>query len=155
LLLGPLYHLCALEDRQRAVREAERVLRSRGLVCAAAINRLAYLRDTFRDMPQQGAPRRAFHAEFLQDGNLDPDHAPPIGFAHLSTVAELRDLLAPAFDEVALIGVESFTSAWQTVLHGLSPDDTTAWLDLVEQTGATPEGWGAADHFLYIGRRRG
>jgi SAM-dependent methyltransferase len=155
LLLGPLYHLRAAEDRRRAVHEAVRILRPGGLVFAAAINRLAYLRDTFRDQPEEGAMRRAFHARFVQDGNLDPAHAPPIGFAHLSTVAEVRALFAPVFEELALVGVEAFTGVWQDKLHGLSPESTAAWLDLVEQLGATPEGLGASDHFLYIGRRGG
>jgi len=41
LLLGPLYHLCQLADRQQAVREAHRILKSRGVLFAAGINRLA------------------------------------------------------------------------------------------------------------------
>jgi ubiquinone/menaquinone biosynthesis C-methylase UbiE len=153
LLLGPVYHLCALTDRQRAVSEAARVLEPDGLVFGAAINRLAYLRDTFRHTAGRGASWRAFHDDFLCNGNLDPVHAPPIGFAHLSTVSELRELFAPAFDELALVGVESFTGVWQAGVRDLSPADAAAWLDLVEETGKTPEGLGASDHFLYIGRR--
>jgi SAM-dependent methyltransferase len=155
LMLGPLYHLRLLVEREQAVQEAARVLQPGGLVFAAAINRLAYLRDTFLNTPAEGAPWRAFHAQFLGDGNLDPSHAPPIGFAHLSTSEEMRGLFAAAFDEVILVGVESFTNANQGVMHGLSPEDSDAWLDLVEQTGATPEGIGVSDHFFYVGRRRG
>src|SRR6202035_4011708 len=113
LLLGPLYHLPSLEDRERAVREAARILQPGGLVFAAAINRLSYLRDTFLHSPAEGAPRRTFHAQFGRDGNLDPEHAPPLGFGHLSTADELRDLLAESFDEVVLAGVESFTNLGQ------------------------------------------
>jgi SAM-dependent methyltransferase len=154
LLLGPLYHLCAVADRQRAVSEAARVLEPDGLVFGAAINRLAHLPDTFRNKPDHGASLRAFHNDFLRNGNLDPAHAPPIGFAHLSTVDEFRELFAPAFNQLALVGVESFTGVWQPVIRDVSPADTAAWLDLVEQTGKTPEGLGVSDHFLYIGRRR-
>jgi hypothetical protein len=154
LLLGPLYHLPSLADRELAVQEASRVLQPGGLVFAAAINRLGYLRDTFLQSPAEGGPRRAFHAQFLSDGNLDPTHAPPLGFAHLSTAAELRALFSAAFDEVVLVGVESFTNLSQGVLHQMSGDDAEAWLDLVEQTGMTAEGVGVSDHFLYVGRRR-
>ncbi len=45
LLLGPLYHLVAREDRRRALGEARRVLRADGLLFAAAISRFASLID--------------------------------------------------------------------------------------------------------------
>jgi 2-polyprenyl-3-methyl-5-hydroxy-6-metoxy-1,4-benzoquinol methylase len=45
LLLGPLYHLVERADRLRALKEARRVLRPRGLVFAAAISRFAALFD--------------------------------------------------------------------------------------------------------------
>ena len=45
LLLGPLYHLTDRDDRLRALREAERVLRPGGEVVAAAISRFASLLD--------------------------------------------------------------------------------------------------------------
>ncbi|MBV8885026.1 MAG: class I SAM-dependent methyltransferase [Chroococcidiopsidaceae cyanobacterium CP_BM_RX_35] len=51
LLLGPLYHLCSLEARQIAVREASRILKPNGIVFAAGINRLAYFRELFRSQP--------------------------------------------------------------------------------------------------------
>jgi SAM-dependent methyltransferase len=154
LLLGPLYHLCLLQDREVAVREAARVLAPDGLVLAAVINRLGYLRDAFRFSPREGAARRSFHEDFLGSGNLDPVHAPPLGFAHLTTSAELRALMSTAFEEVTLVGVESFTNICQGAIKSLPREDELAWLDLVEQTGATPEGLGVSDHFLYVGRKR-
>jgi SAM-dependent methyltransferase len=45
LLLGPLYHLTERDDRLRALREARRVLRPRGVLIGAAISRFASLLD--------------------------------------------------------------------------------------------------------------
>lgn len=154
VLLGPLYHLCAPEERRRAVSEAARVLRPGGRMLAAGINRLAYLRDLFRELPEEAVARRDFHAKFLRDGNLDPEHAPPIGFAHLTTAAEFRGLFAAEFDELALVAVESFAGPWQARLAGLSTEAAAAWLELIEQTASTPEALGLTDHFLYIGGKR-
>jgi SAM-dependent methyltransferase len=153
LMLGPLYHLCALEARRQAVAEAARILKPSGLLFAAGINRLSYLRDFFRLFPHTVCERKAFHEQYLRDGNLDPEHAPPIGFAHLSTYAEFRGLFAPEFEEVALAGVESFSTAWQPTLNDLPPAEAEAWLDLIERTGETVEGLCCSDHFLYVGRK--
>lgn len=154
LLLGPLYHLCAVADRHRAVREAHRILKPGGVLFAAGINRLAYLRDMFRKHPHIATARAAFHRQYLRDGILDPDHAPPLGFAHLTTVAEFRALCAEAFDEELLAGVESFTGHNQQQLHLVDEPARQAWLDLVEATAATAEGLGAAEHLLFVGRKR-
>jgi ubiquinone/menaquinone biosynthesis C-methylase UbiE len=154
LMLGPLYHLCTLEERRLAVSEAARVLKPGGLVFAAGINRLAYLRDLFRESPQEVISRHEFHERFLRDGNLDPTHAPPIGFAHLTTIAEFRDLFESEFEEAALMGVESFASVWQQVLSGLPQEQAVAWVDLIEQTSMMPEALGMSDHFLFIGKKR-
>jgi len=155
VLLGPLYHLCELSDRRRAVEEAAGVLKRSGFVYAAGINRLPYFRDLFRQRPQVAVERREFHHQLLNDGNVDPEHVPSLGFAHLTTAAEFRSLFAGLFDEVILAGVESFTAAWQPTLNGLPAEQADTWLDLVEQTGATPEGLGASDHFLFVGRKVG
>jgi SAM-dependent methyltransferase len=155
LLLGPLYHLCELSGRHRAVEEAARVLKRGGFVYAAGINRLPYFRDQFRQRPQVAVERREFHSQLLNDGNVDPEHVPSLGFAHLTTAAEFRSLFAGLFDEVILAGVESFTAAWQPTLNGLPTEQVEAWLDLVEQTGTAPEGLGASDHFLFVGQKAG
>jgi hypothetical protein len=68
------------------VEQAARILKPGGLLFAAGINRLAYLRDFFRLFPYVVLQRKAFYEQYLRDGNPDPEHAPPIGFAHLSTI---------------------------------------------------------------------
>ena len=90
LLLGPLYHLSSPEQRSAAVAESARILGKGGVLFAAGINRLAYLRALFAERPDEVVDRKEFHDRFLLDGNLDPTHAPPIGFAHLATFDEFR-----------------------------------------------------------------
>jgi SAM-dependent methyltransferase len=153
LLLGPLYHLPTIELRRKAVSEAARILKTGGVLFAAGINRLAYFRDLLSRNPFAATDREEFHRQFLADGNLDPIHAPLIGLAHLTTVAEFRHLFCAAFRELALVGVESFSGGWQENLVEMDPREREAWLALVEQTAFTPEGLGASDHFLYVGYR--
>jgi SAM-dependent methyltransferase len=153
LLMGPLYHLQTLAARRQSVEEAARILKPGGTVFAAGINRLAYLRDLLRWKFGPVSERVAFHQRYLRDGNLDPEHAPPIGYAHLTTAAEFLALCQERFEKVAFLGVESFTSAWQKEFSELLAREQELWLDLVEETGQTPEGIGQSDHFLFIGRK--
>jgi SAM-dependent methyltransferase len=153
LLLGPLYHLKLAGERQRAIDETQRILKPGGVVLAAGVNRLAYLRDCYRMWGAEAIERREFHRQYLRDGNLDPAHAPPIGHAHLTTVEEFRAELS-GFDELACWGVESFTTSFHAALGGYAPDVQHEWLDLVEQTAGTPEGRAMSDHFLFVGRKR-
>lgn len=154
LSLGPLYHLCDLADRQLAVREAARILRPGGWLYAAGLNRLNYLRDTFRQHPQKGAERWEFCNQLLRDGTTDSQHTPLLGPGHFSSSEEFRDLFRESFDEEILVGVESFSGGSQEIFPSLSAENAEAWLDLIEQTGKTIDGLGLADHFLYIGRKR-
>jgi ubiquinone/menaquinone biosynthesis C-methylase UbiE len=154
LMLGPLYHLMEFGERRQAVTEAARILKPGGALLAAGINRLDYLRDLFRNAPQKILMRREFIRQFLRDGNLNPEVAPPIGHAHLTAVEEFRELFADDFDEATLVAVESFASPWQNALNDLHADQAEAWLDLVEQTGTMPEAFGLADHYLYVGKRK-
>jgi ubiquinone/menaquinone biosynthesis C-methylase UbiE len=169
LFLGPLYHLRELAERQSAVAEAARILKAGGILFAAGINRLSYLRDMFRPLEIasmqelveeiQTLFRREMHegkfpAEYLATGCLDPKHAPPIGWAHMTNVAEFRSLFVPGFEELTLVGLESFTSPAPDHLSRIPAEDRELWLDLVEKTGATTEGLAYSDHFLFIGRRK-
>ena len=154
IMLGPLYHLLRHDERLLAVQEAAARLKPGGLLLAAGINRLSYLRDALRDDPADVIRRKHFHARFLVDGNLDPHHAPPIGHAHLTTPAEFRQLFTDLFDVVTLVGLESFASTEEARLLNLSHEEPEEWLDLIEATGRTPEGLAQSDHFLFVGRKR-
>ena len=97
--------------------------------------------------------RAGFMERYLATGTLDPKHAPPVGYAHMTTIAEFRELLTQRFEEQALTGTESFTMAWQEEWKSKSEEDRAAWLEVVEATGKTVEGMAYSDHFLFIGRR--
>jgi len=153
LLMGPLYHLRSLEERRRSLQESARILKKGGTLFAAGINRLAYLRDLLRLKFAPASERVAFHRQYLRDGNLDPEHAPPIGWAHLTTAAEFLSRFEERFERTAFLGVESFTTMYQKTVSGLPAAEAELWLDLVEETGQTPEGIGQSDHFLFIGRK--
>lgn len=152
LLLGPLYHLLTASERRAAVAEAARLLRPGGLVFAAGVNTLTYLRDVVRGDPDDFGRRHAYFLDHLpRDGNLaSPDGRPAT--MHTMTVAAFRVELSPPFTELALAGMESFASKHEAEYHRASPAARETLLDLVERTGTTPEGLGTTSHYLFIGR---
>jgi SAM-dependent methyltransferase len=151
LLLGPLYHLLTLEDRLQAVGEAKRILRPHGVLIATACNRLAALSTGFRG-PECGAETHAANARFVNDGIVDPELAPTIGFAHFTYAEEFSELFADGFEELLFAGVESFTGNRQAPFLDLPGADQEAWLDLIEQTATMRDGMGLSEHLIYIGR---
>jgi len=153
LLMGPLYHLRSLAERQRSVRESARILKRGGTLFAAGINRLSYLRDLLRLKFAPVSAQVGFLQQYLRDGNLDPEHAPPIGYAHLTSARDFWALFEGQFEEVVFLGVESFTTPCQKIFSDLPAAEAELWLDLVEETGRTPEGIGQSDHFLFVGRK--
>ena len=120
---------------------------------AAAISRLAGLRAEYLTWPERGAERHDLLRRFLADGLVGPDESAALGPAHFTSAAEFRDLFAGDFDELLLVGLESFTGCEQELLIELPEADREAWLDLVEATAALPEAIGCCEHFLYAGRR--
>lgn len=129
-------------------------MRRDGLIFAAGINVLTYLRNILQDDPEELKRRRDFLlGQLFIDGNIALQPEQPAAM-HLTTVAELRAELGTAFEEIALVGVESFASkivGRQAYLHA-TPAPREVLLDLVERTGTTPEGLVVTSHYLYIGR---
>jgi SAM-dependent methyltransferase len=155
LLLGPLYHLLSLSEREQAVYEARRVLKRDGVLIAAACNRLAALATEYFYFGEQerGAERLAFNQRFIADGIVDPEVAPTIGHAHFTSAEEFRALFAHGFEALLFAGIESFTGSRQGLFLGHTEEAQRAWLDLVEQTATQAEAIGMSEHFLYVGRR--
>lgn len=49
---------------------------------------------------------------------------------------------------------DQIKAPFPTFLNALEPEQVEAWIDLVEETGQTPEGLGMTAHFLFIGKKR-
>jgi len=94
---GPLYHLCSLEETECDARSSTNAQTRRFVF---AINRLVFSR--LISEPTRGSCRSSKPSAILQDGNVDPEHAPPLGYGHLTTQTEFRQLFETEFDQVAM-----------------------------------------------------
>lgn len=152
LMLGPLYHLSLPAERHQAVSEARRVLREGGLLFATGINRMTILRWVYWDGSEDILEEKEWLEAYVKTGELPSPEADMPTTGYLTTIADFRGEFTN-FQEIELVGVESFAQWKEEALLTLSPEKVQAWLDLIEETGRTPEGLGMAGHFLFIGRK--
>jgi SAM-dependent methyltransferase len=125
LLLGPLYHLTAAEDRRRALREAARVLKPGGWLFAAAISRWASALDGLsRDLLQDPG-----FALIVEQDLKDGQHRNPTDRLDYFTTAYFHHPEELA-DEVRAAGL---------VLQGVYGVEGPGWIlpDVSERMGDT------------------
>jgi S-adenosylmethionine-dependent methyltransferase len=154
LLLGPLYHLLTLPERRQAVAEVRRVLKDKGILFAAFITRFAPLRMAARypDWIQQ-YPQR-FQEIFDRGINKAAPESkfPDAYFAHPE---EIRPFMETAgFEWLNLIGCEGIVAGHEEKINQISGPLWEQWVDLNYKLGQEPTLYGAADHLLYIGRKK-
>jgi len=157
MIMGPLYHLPSSVDRLTALREARRVLTSRGILVAAGISRYASALDGL-------ARKLALDPQFvrIRDQDLmDGQHRNPTNTLDYFTTSyfhrpeDLRAELAEfGFSEIEVMGVEGvawmfadFESRWadEALRHDI--------LNIARALEAEPSIVGASAHLLAIGRK--
>ena len=156
LLLGPLYHLLAEEERRRAIREAWRVLRPAGLLFAAFITRYAVVRWAAKESPEWILKNRGRLEMVLASGVLRKHPGEP-GFpsAYLARPAEIVPLMeSEGFETLDLVACEGVISMIEERVNELSGELWEAWVELNYRLGKDPSVHGAAEHLLYVGRKR-
>jgi ubiquinone/menaquinone biosynthesis C-methylase UbiE len=159
LLLGPLYHLPAPDDRMKALAEAHRVLRPGGFLAAAAISRYTFLLDLLRARQAEQATLTEL-TDVLADGQLLKSETFTTAYFHQPH--ELRDeLLAAGLTEVQVLAIEGpgwvhFKTAGRREGTPGTPDDP----DLLAQAVAVarlvetePSLLGASAHILGLASR--
>jgi len=154
LLMGPLYHLLEEGDRRRAIREARRVLRPKGLIFVAFITRYAPIRWAAKHEPEWILEHRARVNELLTSGALRARPGGGFTDAHFNHPSEVRPLMeAEGFKTLDLIACEGIVSMIEEKVNELSGELWEAWVELNYRLGRDPSLHGAAEHLLYVGRK--
>lgn len=153
--LGPLYHLTEAEHRHAALREAHRVLRPGGTICAAVISRFAStfvgLIGSFFDEPVY---ERLVEEDLTTGRHSNPDRRPgwftTAYFHHPNQIAV--ELSAAGFATEAVVAIEGPG----TVLGNLDawlddPHRSATLLRAIRRIEAEPSTLGVSGHILAIG----
>lgn len=159
LLMGPLYHLPERGDSEKALREAGRVLRPRGLIFASFITRYAAIRFEAKYEPAAIVERRQWAEDTLATGVFKPWPQRP-GFdgftdAYFAHPSEIRPFMEDGgFETLDLIACEGVVSMIDERINALTGEPWEAWVDLNYRLGKDPTVHGAAEHLLYVGRKK-
>jgi ubiquinone/menaquinone biosynthesis C-methylase UbiE len=157
LLLGPLYHLTALNDRVRALQEACRVVRAGGFVFVAAISRFASLLDGLGREFLLDPGFRSIVEQDLADGqHRNPERVPHwFTTAYFHHPSELPDEAAAAgLSCVQVVGVEGVAGWFRTLIERW--DDAAAReaaLFAARAIESEPSLLGASAHLLMVAQR--
>lgn len=158
LALGPFYHLIEAADRARAATELARVIRPGGLLFAALMPRLAFLRRTIADPAERrhlAAPD--FVARVLAEGVFINDMPGRFtGGYGFRPEAIAPFFAAHGFAQLTLIASESVTPDLQGQLAELAHTDPNAYeatIGALLAVAAEPSILGMASHLLYVGQR--
>ena len=151
LLLGPLYHLHKLKERETALKQARRLLKPGGLVFASFITRFAGFRDAAVHGYSFVLDDPAYSVKLLETGIHDNG----IGFAdayfsHPDEVIPLGE--SAGFTTLRLMGCEGILADHEDYVNSLTGADHGFWLDINYRMAQEPSLLGASDHMLYIGR---
>lgn len=155
LMLGPLYHLLELAERETAVTHAKNILHPKGVLFAAFITRYA----PFRTMVDRGnldwIINNTERAERILKTGQNPqtpgNSFPNSYFTHPDEVLPLME--GAGFKTRALLAVEGIVSGHEQHINQASGEIWQKWVDLNYRVGHDPALFGAADHLLYIGQK--
>lgn len=157
LLLGPLYHLIELQDRNRALTEAHRVLRPGGYLFAAGISRFA---STIDGLDSGYSSDPAFQ-KIMRDDLATGHHQNPTGNPFYFTDAffhhpdELKKEVSDAgFELVGLFAIEGISYIIKDLERKWEAEDSRKFLleilGIIEQE---PSLIGASPHIMCVGTK--
>ncbi|MBN2549624.1 MAG: methyltransferase domain-containing protein [Anaerolineales bacterium] len=155
LLMGPLYHLLELEQRQRAVIEARRVLKPGGMLLATFITRYSGHRYAAREEADWILRDEPASQELLETGRLPPRPSREGGFvAYMAHPTEAAPLIwENGLELVTLLGVEGLVSMIEDQVNAQEGELWERWVELNYHLSSDPALHAGVEHLLAVAVR--
>jgi ubiquinone/menaquinone biosynthesis C-methylase UbiE len=158
LLLGPLYHLTARDDRLLALSEAARAVRAGGWIFVAAISRFASLFDGLTSGMLSDPAFLAIVEQDLEDGqHRNPERRPgwfTTAFFHRPDEL-VEEASAAGYEVVETVGLEGLACWLPHLEAGFdNPDDRALILAAARCIETEPSLLGLSAHLLLAARSR-
>ncbi|GGA15402.1 hypothetical protein GCM10008018_70230 [Paenibacillus marchantiophytorum] len=159
MMLGPLYHLQAQENRDKAVQELHRVTKPGGIVFVACMTRIRHIMTSLMH-PGHWQPNDNMTdiQTFAETGIFNHSDEGRFTGAYYFNIDEINPFMeSHGFESLKLIGSSSIVGALKPDQFGYwrdrGEDEFRAFQKLIFEAAESPYMLGASSHLMYIGRR--
>ena len=156
LSLGPLYHLKGETARERAVKEALRVVRPGGIIFSAFLNRYSAVRYAAKKRPEQFLEDPELIGSILSTGTGESSRADAafLCSCYFSDPLEVQPFMERlGVTTVELLGCEGVVAEVEEKLNVLAEPELDSWVDLNYDLGRRRELHASSAHLLHVGRK--
>ncbi|GAA4902575.1 class I SAM-dependent methyltransferase [Ferrimonas pelagia] len=153
LILGPLYHLKALAQRQAVLAEAYRILKPGGVVAVAYISRLFIAGHLMQRASEAVTP--ALLDQLYEQGRIDSDQVDP--FFRIGYFAKPEEMVSLIGEAGFTVDVHAATDGYSRLMgptvNLLDEAGYQRWLQYHLRSCQEPSLLGASNHNLVIARK--
>ncbi|MEM1283291.1 MAG: class I SAM-dependent methyltransferase [Chlamydiota bacterium] len=152
MLMGPMYHLHELDERQKALREAKRVLKPGGLAIVAYLNSWGIIRyglERFSKLYKDDA----FLRSFIGDVSIDWQFQNFTEWFSTTPPMMIKELESVGFEVVHQVGCEAFASGMKPAIRRIAEEHPEAYqniLKFIPEAAAMPQYRDVAEHVHFL-----
>ena len=152
LLMGPLYHLSAVSDREKCVTEAKRHLADDGVLFASFITITAGYNYYLDTAPEKliDEPALDLFDRMAKDESWSGQAFTQATFINSVEVLPFFERLG--FEKLALVGQEGLTGPRLTAIESASKKVREKYLEISLKVCENPQYYAYSNHLLYAGR---
>lgn len=121
LLMGPLYHLHNLEDRQKVLHDTHRILKTKGIALISYINTWGALKASLSEFPESFRDGKHFQRYIEGDLKFTQEESFTDTFFTTPPLA-IKEIHASGFRVISYAGAESFISGLNIQMKNLYKD---------------------------------